>query len=436
MVHLFEWKYTDIANECEQFLSKYNYGAVQISPPQEHIMLREERRRPVTSGVNGLYSSGGSSYFNGVDGQEQFPGVPYGSGDFNDPRCDHNIDDSDYQNSAYDVKTCRLAGLLDLDQGTDYVRGRIIDMLNRLIDMGVAGFRFDASKHMWPDDLKAILQGGVHNLRADIFGANKRPFVVHEVIDRGGEAIHVSDYTALGRYTNFNFGADVTQTMWRYNDIADLANLKEGYHYGNGKDEDVLNFLDNHGETTSESRQPYVVTYKDGIKYKMAVAFMLAWTYGYPRVMSSYDFNDRERGPPNLGSSQGYATRTPNINPNDETCYPDGWVCEHRWPEIRQMAQFRSIATGSPVAEIQQGHQMLAFARAGKGYLALSNNDYNYDLNNVNTTLPAGNYCDIASGQKEYGGCTGRMITVDANGFSTFTIYPNNFIAFHLGSKL
>lgn len=33
MVHLFEWKYEDIAKECE-FLAKYNYGAIQLSPVQ------------------------------------------------------------------------------------------------------------------------------------------------------------------------------------------------------------------------------------------------------------------------------------------------------------------------------------------------------------------------------------------------------------------
>src|SRR4051812_19048012 len=37
LVHLFEWKWMDVATECENFLSKYNYGAVQISPPNEHI---------------------------------------------------------------------------------------------------------------------------------------------------------------------------------------------------------------------------------------------------------------------------------------------------------------------------------------------------------------------------------------------------------------
>lgn len=36
IVHLFEWKYKDIALECEQFLSKNYYGGVQISPPSEN----------------------------------------------------------------------------------------------------------------------------------------------------------------------------------------------------------------------------------------------------------------------------------------------------------------------------------------------------------------------------------------------------------------
>lgn len=31
IVHLFEWKFTDIADECERFLSKKGYGGVQVS---------------------------------------------------------------------------------------------------------------------------------------------------------------------------------------------------------------------------------------------------------------------------------------------------------------------------------------------------------------------------------------------------------------------
>ena len=39
-----------------------------------------------------------------------------------------------------------------------------------------------------------------------VFGANKRPFVFHEVIDLGGEPIKGSEYTGLGRVTEFKYG--------------------------------------------------------------------------------------------------------------------------------------------------------------------------------------------------------------------------------------
>jgi alpha-amylase len=43
----------------------------------------------------------------------------------------------------------------------------MIEYLNSLIDIGVAGFRADASKHMWPADLTALFDG-VKNLRTDV----------------------------------------------------------------------------------------------------------------------------------------------------------------------------------------------------------------------------------------------------------------------------
>ena len=59
------------------------------------------------------------------------------------------------------VKNCTLVGLTDLDQGLAHTQDRILDYLNRLVDIGVAGFRFDASKHMWPDvsDVTSFMGG-------------------------------------------------------------------------------------------------------------------------------------------------------------------------------------------------------------------------------------------------------------------------------------
>jgi alpha-amylase len=37
-VQLFEWKWVDIAAECEIVLGRKGYAAVLVSPPQEHVI--------------------------------------------------------------------------------------------------------------------------------------------------------------------------------------------------------------------------------------------------------------------------------------------------------------------------------------------------------------------------------------------------------------
>ena len=59
--------------------------------------------------------------------------------------------------------------------------------MNDLISLGVAGFRVDACKHMWPGDLGAIF-GSLSNLNtAKGFGSGMRPYIFQEVIDQGGK---------------------------------------------------------------------------------------------------------------------------------------------------------------------------------------------------------------------------------------------------------
>ncbi|CEF68947.1 Alpha amylase family and Glycosyl hydrolase, family 13, catalytic domain and Alpha-amylase, C-terminal all beta domain and Glycosyl hydrolase, family 13, subfamily, catalytic domain and Glycosyl hydrolase, family 13, all-beta domain and Glycoside hydrolase, catalytic domain and Glycoside hydrolase, superfamily domain-containing protein [Strongyloides ratti] len=481
IVHLFEWKWTDIANECETFLSKYGYGAVQISPPMEHITIPSKqmpwwiRYQPVSYklnsrsgtesefknmvdrcnkvgvkiivdvvlnhmtgvaqkyGVDGIGSSGGTP-FDATNGIESFPGVPYTKDNTNDPRCNHDIQQGDYSGSAYHVKECRLSGLIDLNQNDTYVQGKIVDYLNGLIDAGVAGFRCDASKHMWPNDILTILNK-VKNLRQDIFGSNKRPIAIHEVIDQGGEAVKCSDYIGLGRYTDFNYGSAVGRAAKKQLDWSQLAKLGPGFNYGNNEDNDILAFIENHDN--ERSYNPSVATYKDGDAYKRAVAFMLAWPYGLPRVMSSYYFNSHDQGPPNAGSNNNYATTSPTFDSSTQTCQQSsGWVCQHRWPEIRKMTLFRKSTNGAAVSNIQTSNNIIAFARTNKGYFALNGANNQYTFTSVQTTLPVGVYCDIYNGELTEDGCSGKKITVLSSGKATFSLEAGQVIAFTIDSRI
>lgn len=53
-----------------------------------------------------------------------------------------------------------------------------------------------------------------------------------------------------------------------------------------------LVFIDNH----DKQRDGDVLSYKSPKEYKMATAFMLAFPYGISRVMSSFDFQDKDQG--------------------------------------------------------------------------------------------------------------------------------------------
>ncbi|XP_036902614.1 pancreatic alpha-amylase-like, partial [Sturnira hondurensis] len=111
-------------------------------------------------------SSTCGSYYN--PGNRDFPAVPFSGWDFNDGKCKTGSGEIENYNDAYQVRDCRLVGLLDLALEKDYVRSKIAEYLNHLIDIGVAGFRIDASKHMWPGDIKAVLDR-LHDLNKTWF---------------------------------------------------------------------------------------------------------------------------------------------------------------------------------------------------------------------------------------------------------------------------
>uniref|UniRef100_A0A1I8F6R2 alpha-amylase n=1 Tax=Macrostomum lignano TaxID=282301 RepID=A0A1I8F6R2_9PLAT len=226
IVHLFEWRWDDIALECKRFLGPRNYCGVQVSPPNEHRIFvstdpSDPTFRPWWSGTSRIYvdavvnhmamvggygRGSGGSYYNAE--REDFPGVPFSPRNFNGrdvcPTDDLTI--HDYRD-AIQVRNCRLLGLVDLRTGTDYVQRYIAKYFNELISLGVAGFRIDAAKHMWPQDIAGILNR-THNLIESEFGPNQRPFVYQEVIDLkgNGEPIKNAEYTPIARVTEFNYG--------------------------------------------------------------------------------------------------------------------------------------------------------------------------------------------------------------------------------------
>lgn len=440
IVHLFEWKWKDIAKECEDFLGPKGYGGVQVSPVNENIKVSNrpwyERYQPISyllvtrSGSEAEFSdmthrcnaAGVRIYvdavFNHMGAQfpaigtagsdanpreKDFPAVPFHKNDF------HQSCSINDWNDPIQIRNCELVGLPDLDQKSEWVRDHIVNFLNHLIDLGVAGFRIDAAKHMWPEDLK-VIYSRLNNLNKKYsFSENLRPFIYQEVIDQSGgkDAVKNSDYTGLGTVTEFRFSSEIKKIFTGNNPFKWLKNW--GPEWNLLPSDKALIFVDNHDTQRGNDQ---TLTYKTSRNYKMATAFKLGHTYGIPKIMSSFAFDSSEQGPPQDSNEN---IISPKIN-SDNTC-GNGWICEHRWRQIYNMVDFRRIVAGTFVTNFwDNGNNQMAFCRGNKGFLAF--NLENFDLNRAMfTCLPQGTYCDVISGDKVGKTCTGRSVVVDSNGY-------------------
>lgn len=485
-VHLFEWRWSDIARECEVWLGPKGYRGVQISPPSEHAVLaaagypwwqryqtvsyKLDRSRSGTraefidmvdrcraAGVD-IYADVVINHMTGTDNgvgsagsaftKYNYAAVPYGPADFHTPCAVTN-----YRDQA-NVQQCELVGLADLRTEQEAVRARIADYLTALHALGVAGYRIDAAKHMHARDIDAVL-ARVH-AAAEAAG-RPRPYVFLEVINNAGEAVGANDYFGVGYasggasdITEFQYGYRVTDAFTGRNGatLAGLATLTDGLMPA---DKAVV-FTDNH-----DNQRGANISYQDA-DYELAAIYTLAQPYGVVSLMSSYGFDrttaaGRDAGPPGANgiTLPVYADAPAAVSRCTAqlgSAQPGSWICEHRRPAIANMVAFRRVTAGLPTAAWQQigTANQIAFARKnpavahGAGFVAL-NRESAARSAVVLTTLPSGRYCDIVSGSFVPGtgtapaACTGAEVTVAGDGSATVSVPAHGAVALHVGAQ-
>ncbi|GAA4736879.1 hypothetical protein GCM10023216_32730 [Isoptericola chiayiensis] len=396
IVQMFQWTWDAIADECTSTLGPAGYGYVQVSPPQEHVRgaewwtsyqpvsyriesklgTRSEFAQMVDTCANagvGIVADAVINHTTGADqgagtgvagssfGVDSFPGI-YSGSDFND--CRSNI--TDY-GDRYQVQHCRLLSLQDLRTGSAHVRDTLAAYLNDLIDLGVAGFRIDAAKHMPAADLEAIR---VRLSDQDVFW-------IHEVIGAAGEPITPSEYLGSGDSHEFDYARELKSRF--DGSIAGLRSI------GDGKlpTDRAGVFVDNH----DTERNGETMTAQWGAKYLLANTFMLSWPYGSPTVYSGYAYSDKDAGAP--GATQ---TSVP-----DADCGSAAWTCTHAATEIRGMVGFHNAVEGTPVTSWwDDGNNHVAYGRGSVGYVTLNNTGSSV-TRTYTTSLPAGTYCDVVA---------------------------------------
>lgn len=442
-VHLFSWYWNDIAIECEEWLGPKGVTAVQVSPPQEHARGNSWSLRysPVSYELNGnagnetefismvnrcrqagvdvyvdvilnhmsgatgdgLLGTGGTTY-----GIRTFPPV-YGPQDF------HHAENDPYANcqvqTAADegAKSCDFGGLPDLRTESPHVQRTLAAYLNRLLDIGVAGFRIDAAQFIAVGDLSAVFS----YLSKQVF--------------RFAEAFHPlsSEYTSVAFSTEGGYRTRVREALTSSSGLSTLLNDPLGARQRILPSQSAVVYVVNHdGAVHSDVSHPEI-RYTDAELYSLANILMLALPYGFPKVLSSFDFqaygaevpktrahSNGSRGPLNCGSGQP-------------------WVCEHRWSSIANMFAWRRSAGDNVITKYSvPGGRHVHFCRGAGACIAVNSESVPWTVD-LQLTLTSGSYCNVIV-STDANSCP--TVTVN-NGIARVTVPAMGAVALHSGAK-
>lgn len=405
MVQLFEWPWKSIAQECENYLGPKGFSAIQVSPPQEHlstpthpwweryqvasyqIFSRSGNEADFADMISRCKKSGVDVYADvvvnhtagvasgvGIAGTQfteyEYPGL-YSYDDFH--HCGRNGDDKiiNYKD-RYELQFCELFGLSDLKTESVKVRQTLRNYLNHLLDLGVAGFRIDAAKHIPASDLKEILSSLKLNA-----------YILSETILGDDDPVYLWEYQNIGDVNFFPFSFDIGATFVSHT-IDQLP-----YRFLRYPDsQTAVVFVENHDLERQEtsaiaSRRMYP---KENY---LAQIFMLTWPYGYPQIYSGYQFQNYDDGPP----VDAKKMTLQSLDKNGNCLAP--WTCTHRDTEVANLVAFRNYTDSSFFAsKIWSLPGVLSFSRGHEGHVVINSSTSKQTLN-VLTDLADGVYCNI-----------------------------------------
>ncbi len=486
-VHLFEWKWADIARECEVWLGPRGFKGVQISPPSEHAIVRNagaffpwwqryqtvsyrlDQSRSGTAAelqnmvqrckavgvdiyadvvINHMTAGSGTGSAGSVYTKYSYPAVPYSQIDF------HNACGIDSYAVQQQVQNCELVGLSDLATESENVRARISNYLIALNEIGIAGFRVDAAKHVPAGDLEAIM---IRVNNAAAAAGRPKPYVFLEIIAGSGDAVTPQQYYGVGYtsggstdITDFTYGNRISDAFYKRNGSTLWAALNAFSSELLPSDKSVV-FIDNH-----DTQRGGALYYADST-YELAAVMMLGHAQGYPSLMSGYGVDrsaqaSSDAGPPSDGNGNTIGSFNPDGSSKCTATFGSvqvtQWICEHRRPAIANMVAFRKATAGTPTSNCGRGDwkisadpDRVAFCRDGAGFVAISTSaTAGTDL--LPTRLPAGSYCNVAqfnftpaSGSTP-ASCTGAPIVVGADGSASITLTRRTAVALHIRAKL
>lgn len=406
MLQLFNWPWLAIAEECERELGPAGYSAVQVSPPQEHIVTTSapwwERYQPVSYKIESrsgnefqfaemvkrckqvgvdIYADVVLNHMNAMPEGRGFGGTRFSHYNFEgvwQPQdfhhCGRNGNNGlvDF-NDLFELQNCELLGMSDVNTGAESVQRKLAGYLNHLLDLGVAGFRVDAAKHISAGDLLGI------------FRMVSRPhFRVLELILTPGEPVRLDDYLPAGDINDFAYAYGVGDAIT----TGDFTRLPKLPGASGIRSEDSVAFTENHDLERRPQRENLLAFVKDPVLHKLGSVFLLTWPYGYPQVYSGYSFSNNDAGAP---LDQAGRIASPLQNGNCAAPF----TCVHRFDWMKKLVSFRNLTDKNFAAtNVWAEGAVISFGRGEAGHVVISAEAKAKSLR-VQTSLKPGKYCNL-----------------------------------------
>ena len=451
-VQLFMYNWNSVANECSEVLGPSGIDHVFISPAQEHIVgepwwvhyqpvsyeiesrlgTREEFAAMVQtcreSGVkiiadavvNHMSASTSGTGWAGTEYTKyEYPGL-YSKDDFHGCGLTASKEIEDYKN-LLQVQNCELVGLSDLDTKSEKVQSTIAMYLTDLLSLGVAGFRIDAAKHIWTDDIRQIVER-----------LPEGTLIYHEVIRGAGEPVQPEGYVNSGDLWEFSYARDM-RSYFATGTITPAVNVSryEGYL----PSDKALSFISNHD--TERNGQSLSIA-SNAKRFELATVMMLADPYGMPMLYSGYAYDSYDDPPPLDSNGKVLDVKCGNeTGPVDSGYQPGSFACQHRWISTLGMVAWRKQVSSQERTDVSKDSGVVAWGRGESGFFGVNIGKKPY-RSDFETQMSPGVYCDSVTGgvnPRLDSGCVGLEITVSTDGKITHVMDPDTAFAIHSKAK-
>jgi alpha-amylase len=451
-VQLFMYNWKSVASECIESLGPGGIDYVFISPAQEHIDedpwwahyqpvsyqiesrlgTREEFSEMVRtckeSGVkiiadaviNHMSASDSGTGWAGTNFTKyEYPGL-FSKSDFHSCGLTASKEIEDYKN-LLQVQNCELLGLSDLDTKSEKVQSTVAEYLMDLLSLGVAGFRIDAAKHIWTDDVRQIIER-----------LPEGTIIYHEVIRGAGEPVQPEGYVNSGDLWEFSYARDM-RAYFATGTITPAVNISryEGYL----PSDKALSFISNH-DTERNGQSLSIAT--NAKRFELATIMMLADPYGTPMLYSGYAFNSYDDPPPLDGTGKVLDANCGVATEPVSSYKPGSFVCQHRWISTLGMVAWRKQVGSNDKTDVAKASGVVAWGRGNAGFFGVNVGKNSYD-SNFETQMRPGKYCDSVSGGSDpikESSCVGLEITVSDDGTINHSMPPDSAFAIHSKAKI